>query len=95
MTYRCILQMGGGKDEYAACPCPFFQEDDNKENGLSCRWKDSNGLCCYKADKHDLMKALSLLSSKVFEKRRRDSLPPDKITDVCYLLNTARVLLDS
>ena len=95
MTYQCLLSMGCDKDEYVACPCPFFQEVEDKVNSKSCRWQDDEGLCCYKADKHDLMKSLSLLCSKAFEMRRRDCLPLDKMTDVCYLLNTARAILDS
>lgn len=75
--------------------CPFKQMQVSADEHFSCRWRDEEGCCRYKADRKDLMKSLSLLSSKIFELSRLNNIPPDKSVEVCFLLNTANSVLSS
>ena len=92
MALRCVLSLDGEGVALHAQGCPLGVAGDS--NGPACPWRDGEGLCRYQADRRDLMKSLSLLSTRVFELSRRDAIPAETMTDTCLLLDTARTLME-
>ena len=64
------------------------------DNSSVCTWRDDGDLCRYPADRRDLMKSLSLLSTRVFELSKRNAIPAETMTDTCLLLDSARTLIE-
>lgn len=92
MEVLCVLSAQDGFSG-SYCACPFGQVNAGASD-KPCPWRNADR-CGYTANRHDLMKSLSLLSAKVFEMSRKNNLPPDKTTETCMLLDSARRLLDN
>lgn len=90
MASRCVLTPDKDGVSLHVRECPFGSDCE----GPACPWRDAGDLCRYQADRRDLMRALSLLSTRVFEMSRRNAIPTETVTDICLLLDSARSLLE-
>ena len=92
MATQCVLTMDMDRKNSPFNECPFDRK--TKDKGSCCPWRNEKNLCCFKADRSDLMKSLSLLSTRVFEMSKHNALPTETITDACLLLNNVRSLME-
>ena len=90
MASRCVLAPDKDGVALPVRECLFGSDYESP----ACPWRDAENLCRYQADRRDLMKALSLLSTRVFEMSRRNAIPTETVTDICLLLDSARSLLE-
>lgn len=91
MALRCVLGPDTEGMPFRVQECPFGMGCDNSP---VCPWRDDGDLCRYPADRRDLMKSLSLLSTRVFELSKRNAIPAETMTDTCLLLDSARTLIE-
>ena len=92
MSVLCVFSAHNGMNT-SGCVCPFGQCDVISSE-KTCPWKD-NERCGYEADRHDLMKSLSLLCTKVFEMSKTNRIPTNKTTEACMMLNSTLELLEN
>ena len=86
---NCIYDINGLNFSLTCETCPFRNESVKSIHGESryCKWRTVDGKCKYMANRHDLMKSLSQLTSKVFEMAKENKITPEMATHACVLMS--------